>query len=121
MKTLFFPLLFSIVFLLQILQSSTDDIQTTKNKIFNTVKGLENIFKFFGEEMDEKAKMVISSWETVLKYDVKTATFLQVIQSGKKKRTHVDWKKLEAGMRFDIGEEKPILIGLNNLLINNCE
>jgi len=112
-----------LIFLLQILQSSTYDIQMAKSKMFKKIEGLENIFKFFGEEMDEKAKIFI--WETFLKYDEKRATFVQNLPYGNWQRKErgsqqvINHKMLEDNIRNEVGKD-PILVGLDKLLINRC-
>jgi len=122
MRTLFFSLLFAIAFLLQILQSSTYDIQIAKIRMFKKVKGLQQIFEFFGKEMDEKAKVNIPQSGTFLKYDEQRATFIQNLKIGQRKGvSSIDHKKLEDCVRLDIGAEEPILVGLNDLIINHCE
>jgi len=115
MKTLCVPLLLMIPFLLQISQSSTEMV---KKRIFKEVKGLGNIFKFFGKEMDEKAKMVISPQQTVLKYDEKEATFLLSLPY-EKKRQAVNQKALQNSIIRQVGKDL-ILMGLDNLLMNHC-
>jgi len=124
MKTLYFPLLFMLVSLLQILQSSTYDIQMAKSKMFIKVEGLESIFKFFGEEMDEKAKQFPSIWGTFLKYDEERATFFQNLSCRQRKEKSasqvIHHKTLEDNIRDEVGKN-PILVGLDKLLIDRCE
>jgi len=117
METLCFPLLLMIAFLLQSIQSSTEDAQA-KNRMFKKVKGLENIFKFFGEEMDEKAKFVIFQWDGVLNYHQTNPTFIsnQPCQM-KWDKFPVDHKNIEDSIRYEVGKEEPILVGLDNLLV----
>ena len=119
METLCVPLLLMIAILLQICQSSTDDVHMVKKRIFKEVKGLEKIFKFFGDEMDAKAKMVITPGETVLRYDETRATFFQNLLH-EIKRQHVNHKTLQNNIICRVGKD-PMLVGLKNLLINHCE
>jgi hypothetical protein len=121
MNKLCFPIVLVLVLFLQIIRSSSDDFQMKKNKMFKKVKGLKNIFEFIGEEMDTKAKFVLPPWGTVLKYNEVKPTILQHLKK-KQFKFCVNHKMLEHDIRFEIGgKEEPILVGLDNLLINRCE
>jgi len=114
-----FPIALVLLFLLQIIRNSSDDFQMEKNKMFRKIKGFKNIFEFFGEEMDTKAKFVLPPWGTFLKYNEAKPTFLQQPEKTKFK-FYVNHKKLEHHIRLEIGEEEPTLVGLDTLLINFC-
>jgi len=116
MKKICFPVALVIVSLLQILQSSSDDFQMAKNRMFNKITGFKNIFKYFGKEMDEKAKIVVPG-EILLKYSEAKPTFLLNLPHQRLLNT-VNHKALEDAIRHELGKKEPILVGLDNLLIN---
>jgi len=94
--------------------------------LFKRIEGLDNIFKFFGEEMDRKIEDAIPPTLSFLKYDEDFPTFVVNHQDGKRqdplhfenfRKVVVDFDQIKnLRYRFDLNEDA-ILFGLDDLIL----
>jgi len=132
MKTLFFPLLIVIAFLLQfphaigtpkkINKKTPSEFNFIKPEspetLFKHIEGLDNIFNFFGEEMDKKIEDIIPN-SRFLKHNEIFPTFLEnhkdslYVEDSIKKFYQI---KNSLKYRYDLNEDA-ILFGLDDLIL----